>query len=216
MTTEQIDSLCLSISDEIKRCSVPTETDLTKISASDLKVAKVAKHPFVSYLYNVYYIDDRKNRTAIQEQVGDETLLRLTEGKLHIEEAEDFRYRMGKYLLPAEMMETEYFFLNEQLVKISQTIGRTDYNVYPQHYWIIVSQLDFVYHDTGSEKKSIYRISSSMQRELYPTNVLTEEEWRIMIMGYTNITEEQMKANAYQLYNLYVLDKSLFNHRKIQ
>lgn len=52
-----------------------------------------------------------------------------------------------------------------------------------------------------------------MQREPYPTNVLTGEEWIVMIMDYTNITEEQLKENAYQLYSLYVLDKNLFNRR---
>ncbi|MDR0661266.1 MAG: hypothetical protein LBG19_10855 [Prevotellaceae bacterium] len=100
---------------------------------------------FVPYLHNSYYANGKKTRTAAQKQVKEGILLRLAEGKLCIEEVEGFRYK-GKYVCPTEMIETEYFFLNNQLVKISFTIGRADYNVLPQNYWIVVSQIDFIYN----------------------------------------------------------------------
>lgn len=209
MTTEQLDSLCLSISDDVRLNTLSSEI------TDHIVLVRAMENSFVSYLHNAYYTNGKKNCTATQKQVKEGILLRLAEGELSIEEIEDFHYK-GKYVCPTEMVEKEYFFLNNQLAKISITIGRTDYNVLPRNYWIIVSQLDFIYYATKPEKKAIYYFFNPfppiIHRKEYPTNVLTEDEWRQTILSYTNITEEQLKIDAYRLHMLYTLNKNLFNH----
>lgn len=205
MTIQQLDSLCFSLSDEA-RTSIFSDI----IDSIDYAIIK-SKHEFISYIDKAYY-NGRKLQTATLKQIKEGTLLRLAEGKLCIKEVDDFRGL--KYPLPTEMVETEYFFLNNQLVKISVTIGRTDYNVMPQNYWVIVNLLDFVYHKTEPPQKAIYQISSIRpgSRNLYPANVIDNNEWREQLMNAANITEEQLKISAYRLYGLYISNKSLFNH----
>ena len=209
MTIDRLDKLCLSMSDEIRAEISAEKTAVTAICTATV----MGKHDFLSYLDNAYYANGRKPRTAIQKQVNGGTLLRLAEGKLNIQEVEDFR--KDKYPAPTEMVETEYFFLNNHLVKISLTTGRTDYNAMPRNYWVVVNQLDFVYHDTEPPKKAIYNISSCVHpgnRSLFPTNVRSSDEWIESIMSTAGTTEEQLLLNAIQIYQLYTLNKELFNH----
>ena len=215
ITTKQINRICLSLSDEVRR-NTPTEKIDSAVPApiSDLSFN------FVRYLHNAYYAKERKTRTATKTQLPQGTLLRLAEGKLIIEQVEDELLRVEpytyptEYMYPTEMVETEYFFLNNRLVKISVTIGHADYNVIPSNYWIIVSQIDFSYHKTEPSTKTIYNVSfptSPESRRPYPPNAMTDEEWIQTVLSRTNTTEEQLKANAYLLYQLFTLNKELFN-----
>ena len=212
MTVEQIDSLCMFMTDEVRHdsISIADRRENIKEKIEKMRITRIRDDSFVLYLYNTGYTDDKQTYTATKKQVKEGILLRLAEGKLCIEEAEDFLHK-SKYFLPTEMEETEYFFMNEQLVKISLTKGHTDYNVSPQAYWILVNQIDFVYHTIEPEKKAIYYFYHPIHRKQYPVNVLTEKEWIEAEMNRNGITEEQLKENAYRLYSLFISDKNQFN-----
>lgn len=210
MTTEQqLDSLCQAMSDEY-RLSIPMEiTDGTDIIAKNERL----NNSFISYLHNAYYTSGKKTLTAVKKQVESGKLLRLAEGKLAIEEVEDFRN--DKYIAPVDMVETEYFFLDGKLIKVSVTFGRTDYNALPRNYWIMVNQIDFVYNNTKLAKATIYHVNNHIPltyRSILPTNVMSNDEWREMVMNYANITEEKLRAKAYELHTMYTINKNLFGY----
>ena len=205
MTAEQLDSLCLAMADEIR------SNTLKETASSTENIDILQKHDFLQYLHNTYCSNGKKTHTACQKQLKEGTLLRLAEGKLTIEEAEDFR--KNRYRTPTSMVESEYFFLNGKLVKISLTIGRTDYNALPKNYWIMVKQIDFVYPPEDFEKRTIYHVGSVIHpsiHSLFPTNVMSSDEWREQEMEGTGITEKQLQIKAFQLHNLYTLNKKPF------
>ena len=150
MTNEQLDSLCRTLSDECRA----TISSKAKDNDEDLNIRFLGNW-FPTYLEKAYNTTNAPKIHINEKQLNEGKLLRIAEGSFRIEERVS-PYGEVKYLLPVEMSETEYFFLNGELIKISITKGLTDYNALPQNFWIRIEQLDLIYEKDKPVKKAVY------------------------------------------------------------
>ena len=148
MTNEQLDNICREMSDE-SRAKV-----LNQIADKDRDADRATSHWFPAYLDITYNTTNASEIQINEKRLNKNKLVRITEGSFRIEVRED---RMKeKYRIPTEMNETEYFFLNGELVKISITKGYTDYNALPYNYWFRIHQLDLMFKKNKLVKKAEY------------------------------------------------------------
>jgi hypothetical protein len=146
-----LDSLCVAMSDECRGVSMNTASYISE-SFSDW---------FPKYLKETYDTVGTPHINVSEKQLTEGTLRRIAEGKIRIEERADFS---RTYNYPAEMSETEYFFLNNELVKISVAKGHTDYNFIPSAYWIMVFQLDLLCQKNEIVNRKAYWCSGDKNR----------------------------------------------------
>ena len=157
MTNEQLDSLCRTLSDECRA------TILNKIADDDNNIDRKTRHWFPTYLNQAYDTTNAPKIHINEKQLNEGKLLRIAEGSYRIEERESHIHLKGiKFQIPTEMSETEYFFLNGELIKISITKGRTDYNYRPSAYWVIINRLDLIYEK--SVRKAAYTDGGTLSK----------------------------------------------------
>jgi hypothetical protein len=167
--TEKIDNLCKVMSDE---CRIEI---LNKVDGS---LPYLGRHWFTDYLYWLYDSTRNIGITVSEKQINEGRLLRIAEGKIRWELVEAF---FGEeYDKPTEMTETEYFFLNNELVKISISKGHTDYNAIPSNYWIVIRQLDLSYQkDTLANKKAFWHVWGSVTEYNEEVAERYMKEWNV-------------------------------------
>jgi hypothetical protein len=182
---DYLDSLCLAMSKECRAAIVNNIDD----NACNLTV----NHWFTKYLYWTTYDTTGTPRMNISEKrLKEGVLLRITEGKFRIEEKDG---RGKTYNCPTEMSETEYFFLNNELIKISIVKGYTDYNAIPSNYWIGIRQLDLLCQESKIVKRKAY----SYFGDIIPYKPLEEELVELYIKDF-DINEEALIQKARKLY----------------
>ena len=160
MTNEQLDSLCRTLSDECRA----TISNKIKDNEQNLNV-RFFGNWFPTYLNEAYDTTNAPKIYIDEKQLNEGKLLRIAEGSYRTEEKETIFET--KYLLPVEMSETEYFFLNGELIKIIITKGRTDYNYLPSAYWVMIDRLDLIYEK--SVRKAAYTDGGTLSK--------SKDEW---------------------------------------
>ena len=160
MTNEQLDSLCRTLSDECRA----TISNKIKDNDENLNV-RFFGNWFPTYLDKAYNTTNAPKIYIDEKQLNEGKFLRIAEGSYRTEEKETIFET--KYLLPVEMSETEYFFLNGELIKIIITKGRTDYNYLPSAYWVMIDRLDLIYEK--SVRKAAYTDGGTLSK--------SKDEW---------------------------------------
>ena len=160
MTNEQLDSLCRTLSDECRA----TISSKAKDNDENLNV-RFFGNWFPTYLDKAYNTTNAPKIYIDEKQLNEGKFLRIAEGSYRTEEKETIFET--KYLLPVEMSETEYFFLNGELIKIIITKGRTDYNYLPSAYWVMIDRLDLIYEK--SVRKAAYTDGGTLSK--------SKDEW---------------------------------------
>lgn len=149
MTTKQQQQLCIDLDYEFRTKII------SKQFGDDAIAPMQAGYTFVSYLRDAYYAKGKNHTSFYSKQTEAGELLRIGEGSFKEEKAYDNKLKRW-YILPRDIQETAYFFLNDKLICISQCLGSTDYNSAPSVYWISVSIADFYYKDLKIIKKKYY------------------------------------------------------------
>ena len=160
MKNEQSDSLCRTLSDECRA----TISNKIKDNDENLNV-RFFGNWFPTYLDKAYNTTNAPKIYIDEKQLNEGKFLRIAEGSYRTEEKETIFET--KYLLPVEMSETEYFFLNGELIKIIITKGRTDYNYLPSAYWVMIDRLDLIYEK--SVRKAAYTDGGTLSK--------SKDEW---------------------------------------
>lgn len=177
---KKIDSLCKAMSDEYK-------IEITnKIEES---VLEQNKGWFPTYLSQLYDTIPNSNIYVSEKQVSEGKLLRIAEGNIRWEWAKAY---FDEYLKPTEMNETEYFFLDNELVKISLFQGFPDYNAIPANYWIVMRQVDLLY------QKDIL-VSKNAFRHVWGSVTEYDEAAAERLMKEWNVSEEMLLQKAEEL-----------------
>jgi hypothetical protein len=167
---EKLDSLCRAMSDEY-RANV--------LSSIDRTADPVTRDWFSEYLYWEYNNTETPHITISEKQLDKGKLVRIAEGMFQWKRVKEFDVG-DEYNQPTEMNETEYFFLNSELVKISIYKGHTDYNAMPRNYWVVVRQVDLMYQKGKlANKKAYYHVWGSITQ--YNDEVAEQymEEWNV-------------------------------------
>ena len=194
MTNEQLDSLCREMTDKYRATFLDRkalENRLFYISNSD----KTMRHWFPVYLSKVYDTVNAPGIHISEKRLENSKLLRIAEGRFRIETREGYLKREA-YRIPAEMSETEYFFLNGGLVKISITKGATDYNALPENYWFQINQLDLMYEKNKVVKKAAY-----FYFDQWDLSTKVSDEWTALFTKHHDIDEEALIERAYIVYH---------------
>ena len=178
---DYLDSLCLTMSDEYR--AMPENYTERRIYNA------LKDYWFTNYLNRTYDTIGTLHTSVSEKQLKEGVLLRITEGKFRIEKGESYG---ETYDCPTEMKETEYFYLNNELIKISVTEGSTDYNAIPANYWITVRQLDLLCQKDKIVDRKAYRYFGD-RTEL-------EEEWIEQHVRYLDINENALIQKAHALY----------------
>ena len=182
---DYLDTLCLKMSDECRVIPVNYE-DYMAYEARKV-YNEIKYHWFTEYLYLTYDTVRTPRINVSEKQLKEGKLRRIAEGKLRIEEREGYLGNLYNY--PVEMNETEYFFLNNELVKISISKGSTDYNFMPERYWIAVWQLDLLCQKNKVVNRKAYYCFGDRGQ---PDN-----EWIERFVEYLNIDENALIEKAY-------------------
>jgi len=130
-----LDSLCQIMSDEHR---VNTARDIVGNENNE-----IPRDWYSQYLYKTYYSAETQRINVSEKQFKEGKVLRIAEGTLRWERVKEFGFG-DEYNNPTEMSETEYFFLNNELLKISISKGHTDYNARPSYYGVVIRQLDLL------------------------------------------------------------------------
>ena len=179
-----LDSLCLAMSDECRGMQVHS------MDKEVYDINGILNHWFTEYLYLKYDTVGTPRMNVTEKQLKEGTLRRIAEGKFRIEKADSF----GKtFNCPMVMNETEYFFLNNELVKISVTKGYPDYNAIPANYWIVMRQVDLLCQKNKIVNRKAYWYSGD-RIQLEDSEI--EQE-----MDYLEIDENALIQKAQSLYN---------------
>ena len=187
-TNEQLDSLCREMTDKY-RANI-----LKQVANNDRNTDRTMRHWFPVYLNKVYDTAQTPEIYISEKRLKNSKLLRIAEGSFSIETREG--YMKEEYLIPAEMSETEYFFLNGYLVKISITKGITDYNALPKNYWIRMEQLDLMYEKNKLVKKTAYSHFGQ-----WDISTKVSDEWTELFTKHHDIDEEALIERAYIVYH---------------
>jgi len=189
LSRDDIGTMCRTMSDEYR------SNILNKIPPPiNEEFDKATSHWFPAYLNEAYNSTDIPEIHINEMRLNEHKLLRIAEGKFRIEEGDGYM-KGEKYRIPAEMSETEYFFLNGKLIKIVITKGETDYNALPQNYWITMRQLDLIYEEDKLIKKTAYFYLD----QWYPS--AKRDDWIESFIKYNNINVDILIERAYFLMN---------------
>jgi len=175
-----LDSICQTMSDEYRAKSC--------IYGGLGSPDGIAGHWFTEYLYLTYDTVETPPVNVSERQLKEGVLLRIAEGRFRIE-----KKSYGKtYNCPTKMNETEYFFLNNELVKISIAKGYTDYNSTPALYWITIRQLDLLCQKNEIVNRKAYWYSGGREQ--------LDDEWVEQSMRDLDINESALIQKAHTLY----------------
>lgn len=148
MTQKKLQQLCVDLDNEF-RSKIISEQSNNPIELLQ------SDYSFTSYLENAYYTNDKNNIFFYSKKVESGELLCIGVGSFQKKKAYDPRLKRS-YILPQDIRETVYFFLNDTLICITQCIGYTDYNTAPSVFWVDVAIADFFYIDIKVIDKKYY------------------------------------------------------------
>ena len=183
MTSEQLDSLCRTMTDEYRTKILST------IANNERDTDRTTSHWLPVYLNKAYDTENAPEIHISKKSLKKNKLLRIAEGSFRIEVKES--YMKEEFRIPAVMNEIEYFFLNGELIKISITKGATDYNALPQNYWFQFNQLDLMYEKNKLVKKTAY-----FYFDQWNLSTKVSDEWTELFTKHHNIDEEALIERA--------------------
>lgn len=187
MTSKQLNYLCDKMDAEITSAILKTKDSIAPSSAS-FAFNRMDTYPFLRYLSVLY--KDSKQIFYLNTNTVNGELVRISEGLI-----DTATINLGSY--PENMLETSYYFLNNQLVRICVSKGVLDYNSHPALFYnVYVYSSVFIFKNDKLAKLQSF-IEKDGKKETLSQQV--QSNWK----EDTSLDDNMLKERAFELFGMY-------------